>query len=296
MNILLTGGTGTIGTTLVATLAAAGHRLTALCRTPGPAAANVQWIATDLGRDGTRVLDGLPAPGMVLHNAACKEMGANSEELRRIRELNIDFTESLWHWAGSRGVPTVIFISGFNLLRRPLARTIEEDHPVAASDAYGLSKLWGEIGLTRCGAQYGFRAVALRATSPICFDLARLPHTVVRRWIEAARDGKPITVFGQGERTQNFVAVEDIAQAVLRSLDRSDASGVFNVGSHSPLSMRDLAQLIGAAFKVDVTFQGTDPLEEERWNVSIARARAHLGYEPAYSSRTAIETLLSRIP
>ena len=60
--------------------------------------------------------------------------------------------------------------------------------------------------------------------------------------------------------------------------------------------MLELADLVAARWPVPVHFQGADANADERWNVSIARARGDLGYEPAYTARAAVERLLAGIP
>jgi UDP-glucose 4-epimerase len=209
--------------------------------------------------------------------------------------VNVDFTAALFDWAAARGVRGVVYISGFNLLRRPLDPVITEDHAVAPVTPYAITKYEGELALAKHADRGRFRGVCLRLSSPIPFAYTRLHDTVVKTWIDRARAGRPLTVFGRGDRTQDFVSTEDIASAVVGAL-RGEARGTYNVASGTALSMRELASLIAAQRPVPIQFEGDDPSASERWDVSVARAGADLGYAPKYTARAAIERLLAAIP
>jgi len=290
--VLLTGGTGLVGPDLVTRLAGDGHEVVCLSRRPPPAA-GVTWVEADLAADPGRVLAALPAVDFVVHAAAAREEPPG-EELTYLRRVNVEFTEALFGWAAAGRVRAVVYVSGFNILRRPLQPVITEDHPLAPVTPYAVTKHRGELALAGHAARAGFRGVCLRVSSPIPFAYDRLHQTVVKTWVDRARAGRPLVVHGRGERTQDFVATEDVAAAVVGSL-RSEARGTYNVASGTTLSMRELAELVAARWPVPVRFEGADRLEGERWNISIGRARADLGYRPAYTARAAVERLLAGI-
>jgi UDP-glucose 4-epimerase len=295
VNILLTGATGLVGTDLLSSLLGAGHVVTAVSRHSENSNANVTWRMADFTEDSRPFLANLPIPDAVIHCAAAKDAGGTPEELHRIREVNFRFTDELWAWAGRSRVPVVLFISTMNFLRRPLLENITEDHPVGPSNAYGMSKLWGELSLFRHAEHHGFRAISFRITSPVCFDLERMHDNVVRLWINDARVGSPLHVQAGGKRIQDFVATSDIALAVLRAVERQNAAGVFNIAAGDSLSMLDTARLIANRFGGRYIVDLGDNAPFERWCVSLEKARAILDYRPQYSSSGSITTLMTTL-
>jgi UDP-glucose 4-epimerase len=292
--VLLTGATGLVGTDLVQTLTAAGHVVHAVSRRP-PASTSANWIVADLSGDPDAVLSKLPRVEYVVHAAAALRHEHPQNELSVLRRTNMEFTEELFQWAANGGVHAVIYLSSFSLMRKPLADVIDEQHPIAPLTPYALSKYWGELAIERFAGLATYRPVTLRISSPIAFAYDRLQETVVKKWIRLARQGRALPIHGRGERTQDFVATQDIAQAVVRAIESRAASGIYHIGSGSPISMRDLAELIARTWRVTVQFAGEDFGEHDRWNIAIGKARQELGYAPQYSSRGVIEKLLNSV-
>lgn len=285
--VLLTGATGLVGPDLATGLAAAGYAVHCLGRRPPPPGPGVTWAKADLTDDPGPILDAVPDCEFVVHAAA-----ARTGEPADLHPVNVRFTDALFAWAGARRAAAVVYVSGFNVLRRPLAPVITEDHPVGPTTAYGETKLAGERLLIGHADRAGFRPVTLRLPSPVPFAYDRLHATVLKAWIDRARAGQPLVVHGRGERAQDFVATTDAAAAVVAALERPAARGIYNVASGTMLTMRELAELIAARWPVPVRLEGDDPNAGERWNIAIDRARADLGYQPRYTARGAVERLV----
>jgi UDP-glucose 4-epimerase len=293
--ILLTGGTGLVGPDVLGGLIREGYEVVCLSRRPPPPAPAVNWVGADLADDPEGVLASVPAVDLVVHAAAARA-GPPGDELGYLRRVNMAFTEALFAWAGVRRAAAVVYLSGFNILRRPLAPVIDESHPLAPTTPYAVTKHWGELALAEHAARWGFRGVCLRVSSPVPFAGDRLHETVLKAWIDRARRGEPLTVHGRGERTQDFVATADVGAAVAGALGSPAARGTYNVASGTTLAMRELADLVASRWRAPVRFAGDDPNGDERWNLSIDRARRDFGYRPEHTARAAVERLLAAIP
>jgi UDP-glucose 4-epimerase len=295
-HILITGGTGLIGSEIVNRLLVAGHSLTLISRRPPRTSSErLRWLFADLAADPESVLQKLPAFDAVVHAAAAKDDSGDARSLSVLFDTNMRASDSLFRWCGERGIRRVVLIGGLNVLRRPLQLPISESHPVGPATPYGMTKLWSEEQLQRRAREYGFTPIILRVSSPIPATFESLPATVVKAWIQAALRNEPLKVFGSGGRSQDFVACTDVAEAVFQSLQSPAASGVYQIGSGFPLSMRDLAQAIAVFRNTPIVFDGVDPNENDRWELSLDRARQELGYAPKQSGRQAIEFLLRQI-
>jgi nucleoside-diphosphate-sugar epimerase len=206
----------------------------------------------------------------------------------RIHHGNISFTEDLLTWSGKTGAARAIFISSFSVVSRPLVTPITEAHPLGPTTAYACSKFWGEQLLGRYAATGRIIPVILRISSPVPRHYARLPDTVLKKWILSARERQPIRVFGNGSRSQDFVSCDDIAKAVSQCMDAPHVSGTYNIAGGKSLSMREAAEAIAAILGTGIAFEGADSNENERWEISIAKAAAAFGYMPECAGISAV--------
>jgi UDP-glucose 4-epimerase len=295
-HILVTGGTGLIGTAIVNRLLEAGHALTSVSRRPPRVASEqLRWLSADLAVDPESALRQVEAVDAVVHAAAAINDAGDARSLSLLLETNLRASDALFRWCGARAVDRVVFVSSLSVLSRPLQTPIGEAHPVGPATPYGMSKLWNEEQLRRRAREDGFRPVILRISSPIPSTFEALPRTVVKIWIEAALRNGPLKVFGSGSRSQDFVACTDVAEAVFQALVSPAANDVYHIGSGVPLSMRELAQRIARFRNTPIVFEGVDPNEGDRWQLSLEKSRKELNYAPKWSGPQVIESLLRTV-
>jgi UDP-glucose 4-epimerase len=101
--------------------------------------------------------------------------------------------------------------------------------------------------------------------------------------------GEPITIFGDGEQTRDFVYVDDIVEGWVRALDMPQGtSGIFNLGSGNALSINQLAERAIAAYgyrfgEYPIIRAPARPGEQRRVQADISRAKSVLNWEPKTS-------------
>jgi UDP-glucose 4-epimerase len=294
--ILVTGGTGLVGAPIVDRLLAAGLSLTLLSRRqPIVSSGGMRWIPADLKQNFAAALKQVGPVDAVVHAGACIKDSGDAACLSELLATNVAGSDTLLRWCDERAVPRIVFLSSLSVLRRPLQRPIRETDPVGPATPYGMSKLWSEEQLRRCDGKSAIVPIILRISSPIPRSFEALPATVVKAWIQASREHKPLRVFGSGSRSQDFVACSDVAEAVVQSLQSSAAGGVYHIGSGAALCMRDLAQMIAGFRNTPIVFEGVDPNADDRWDLSLEKARTDLGYTPKLSGAEAIESLLRTV-
>jgi len=294
--IFLTGATGLIGGELSKMLNSKFSNVSALYRSKKLELNEFEWIKFDISKDPLdRLDDCLKRTDIVIHNAGSLKIGRNSEEIKELQQVNIDFTRNLLDRMSKYKVGKIIFTSSLSTIKKPLPNLITESSVSAPVSYYSKSKYSVEELIKECSEKYGLAYTIMRIASPIASHLDAMPDTVVKKWIEAGIAGKTILVYGSGERTQDFVSVSDIANAFLCSIKNPEVSGVFNIASGYSISMLELAQLITTKFGNKYEFANIDENENDRWNVSISKAREQLLFKPQYTSREAIEKLLDSI-
>ena len=113
---------------------------------------------------------------------------------------------------------------------------------------------------------------------------------VVAAFLDAVRTGAAPTLHGDGRQTRDFVYIDDVVDALVRSAERSSGL-VVNVGTGEQTSIRDLWSRIGGSIGPDPVVATPRRQELLRFAVSPVRARIHLGWSPW----TDLDTGLARL-
>jgi nucleoside-diphosphate-sugar epimerase len=119
---------------------------------------------------------------------------------------------------------------------------------------------------------------------------------VLSIFCQAAVEGRPATVFGDGNQTRDFVFVSDVVQANLLAATASldDRATVFNVGSGRATTLNQIITLLNelAARPFDVTYASERPGDIRHSVADISRAHALLGFQPQVSLRDGLRLTL----
>ncbi len=117
---------------------------------------------------------------------------------------------------------------------------------------------------------------------------------VIPRFISAAKAGRPLTIFGDGEQTRDFVFVKDVVQAnILAATDEKHHGEVFNVANQEKVTVNLLASLVLRT--LDLEEEGNIIHQEERKGdvkhslADIGKARHMLGYAPGHSLKDGLQ-------
>lgn len=164
-----------------------------------------------------------------------------------------------------------------------------EIFPKDPESPYAISKLAAEYYLSYYGRIHGVEHVALRFGN--VYGPRQDPHGeagVVAIFCTRILEGKPLTIFGDGLQTRDYVYVGDVARAVflaatgeIPAAERVDARA-FNVGTGVGTSVVDLVRLLQVAAKSDaeIVFAPKRPGEQQESFLNADKARKVLGWEP----------------
>jgi UDP-glucose 4-epimerase len=253
---LVTGGAGTIGSTITDQLVAAGAAevivLDNLVRgrrenlAGALASGTVRLVEGDI-RDRGLVTSLMAGIDLVFHQAAIRITQCASEP-RLALEVLVDGTYEVVEAAADAGVGKVVAASSASVYG--LAEefpTPERNHPYDNDTLYGAAKTFNEGLLRSFAAMRGLRYVALRYFNVYGprMDIHGLYTEVLIRWMERIEGGQPPLILGDGLQTMDFVYTEDIARANLLAAAADDVTGqVFNIGSGTETSLRELAAML----------------------------------------------------
>ncbi|SDU50174.1 NAD-dependent epimerase/dehydratase family protein [Jiangella alkaliphila] len=291
--VLVTGGAGTIGSTLVDQLLDAGVAhvdvLDNLVRgrrenlADALASGRVTLVEDDL-RNRDAVHDLTRGKDLVFHQAAIR-ITQCAEEPRLALEVLVDATFTVFEAAAEHGVDKVVSASSASVYGLAEEFPTGERHHHHNNDTfYGAAKSFNEGMLRSFRAMYGLDHVILRYFNVYGprMDVHGLYTEVLVRWMERIADGKPPLIFGDGLQTMDFVCVPDIARANVLAAASDITEGVYNVASGTETSLLDLATALLRAMDSDL---GVEHGPERAVNgvtrrlADTSAARRDLGFE-----------------
>jgi UDP-glucose 4-epimerase len=253
--ILVTGGAGTIGSTLVDQLIEGGAaEVIVLDNFVRGRRRNLEWAEAN---GNLTVVDGdvrdkglvralTEGLDLIFHQAAIR-ITQCAEEPRLANEVLVDGTFNVVEAAAEAGVRKLIAASSASVYGLATQfPTGEDHHPYANDTLYGAAKVYNE-GLLRSFHQMrGLDYVALRYFNVYGprMDVHGVYTEVLVRWMERIADGKPPLIFGDGLQTMDFVCVPDIARANVLAAEAEVTDRVYNVASGTEISLRDLAEAL----------------------------------------------------
>lgn len=289
MRILITGASGQLGRAVTTALAAAGHEIVGLGRRPWRSTSLHHYMAIDLGSPDAseQIRSHVARCDAVVHAAASLAFGLDDPT---VASTNCVGTQQIIRLARVWQPRLVVYLSSVGVVGTPRCLPVTEDHATDPPTAYHASKLFGEA-LMRLAASEGQATVSLRLTSPVGPDVPA--GRILPIFVDRALAGRPLQVFGQGTRQQNYVDVRDAAAAVHACLEQV-VTGLYNVAGQESIANADLAKrcIRVLSSRSAIEFSGRpDPHEGERWQVSIAKAHQRFGYTPRHSIEQSIAAL-----
>ena len=145
----------------------------------------------------------------------------------------------------------IVYASTRQIYGKPDYLPVDEKHPIRPVDVNGINKLAGEWYHILYNNVYGIRSCALRLTNTYgpCMRIKDARQTFVGIWIRCLLDGKPFEVWG-GDQLRDFNYVDECVDALILAADSQEADGkVFNLGDSSPVSLKELADILVEIFQ-----------------------------------------------
>jgi UDP-glucose 4-epimerase len=291
-HVLVTGGAGTIGSTLIDQLLAAGvARVDVLDNlTRGRhdnlvgalSTGRVQLVEGDL-RDRDLVHELTAGKDLVCHQAAIR-ITQCAQDPRLALEVLVDGTFNVLEAAVANKVDKVVAASSASVYGLAEQFPTPEQHHHHNNDTfYGAAKSFGEGMLRSFRAMYGLNYVALRPFNVYGprMDVHGAYTEVLVRWMERIAEGRPPLIFGDGSQTMDFVYTEDVARANVLALGSDVVEGVYNVASGVETSLLGLAKALLKAMDADlpVEFGPERPVNGVTRRLADTSAAArHLGF------------------
>jgi UDP-glucose 4-epimerase len=289
--VLVTGGAGFIGSHLVEALTAAGQRVRVLDDLSTGLRANLagirpepELIEGDVA-DADAVERATNGVAVVYHLAALASVQRSVEKPDDTHRVCATGTLRVLESARRHGVRRVVYAGSASAYGVPAGEVQTEDDPLVPLSPYAAAKLAGEMYLQAFAATYGLETVRLRFFNVFGpRQRADSPYSgVIALFTAALTAGRAPMVFGDGLQTRDFVAVADVAQALMKAAAAPGVSGrVYNVGTGRGVNLLELIAALNKQLGTDVTPRHGPPRagDVRHSRADIRRARTELGFEP----------------
>jgi UDP-glucose 4-epimerase len=280
VKVLVTGGSGFIGSHVVDKLLDAGHEPRILDLVPSPYHPEVETVLGDLG-DPATVAQALEGCDAVLHLAAVADVDQVATDPALTDRVNTGGTQVLLEGAREAGIKRFVYASTIWVYGDAAGpEALDEDTPLGLpKHFYTATKIAGEMYTASYGELYDLEWTILRFGIP--YGPRARPTAVVPAFTAKALAGQPLLIAGDGTQSRRFVYVEDLAEGVVASLVPVAANRVYNLVGRENTSVRAIARAVRDVVG-DVPIQHIEGRAGDLHggNISGERAATELGWEP----------------
>jgi len=306
-NILITGGLGFIGSSIAHRMVAMKGHVTLLdaCLEPyGWNRANIREIEPQIRfikgdiRD-LKLIDRLTRESdVIFHMAAQVGREISMEQSILDTEINCIGTLNLLETARSmKSPPKIIFAGSRGQVGEPQYLPVDESHPDHPTDVYGINKLAAEQYCLLYHHVYGLPVTSLRMNNvygPRCQMHAGF-YGILNWFMSNLMQNHPITVYGEGKQTRDYVYIDDVVDAFIRAASTDETNGqMYYVGSGEETVFIDMVheiiRAVGSGEIVHVPFpESREKIDIKRFVVSTRKLEQAVGWKAQTDLRTGIE-------
>jgi len=291
--VLVTGGAGFIGSSLVIALVGKGYRVKVLDNFTTGSIDNLHTVLKDIEllkgdlRDLEQVRRAVDGVELVLHLGALPSVPRSVVDPAAANEVNTGGTLNVFWSSLNAGVQRVVYASSSSVYGDSAALPKEESMSPLPLSPYAVSKLAGELYGRVFYNLYGLETVGLRFFN--VYGPRQDPRSdyaaVIPRFITALIEGYPPVIYGDGLQARDFTYIDDVVQGILLSAAVPGAAGeIFNIARGETVSINELLAVLVKITGLRAQAQYAAPRSGDVKNslAGIAKAADVLGYAPRY--------------
>ncbi len=287
MKVLVTGGSGFLGSTVCSKLLENGDEVVIFDLNPPKkellSQDNVSFVQGDI-RDESAVEEAASSCNATVHLAAIADVDSCQENPKHAFEVNVEGTRVVLECARWNYHKKFIFSSSAAVYGEQKRLPIKEENSLMPISVYGVTKASAELLITSYNYAYSFHSTILRFFN-IYGPKPNLAYAgVIARFIKGALKEGKVTIFGSGRQTRDFIYIDDAADAVVKSLHAA-GKGVYNVGTGKETSVLKIAGMIERVTgkRIERKFESARESDIMRSVSDISKISKEIGWRPKVS-------------
>jgi UDP-glucose 4-epimerase len=299
-NVLITGGCGFLGSHLAERLCEK-NNVRILDNLSGGSIDNikgfrekVQLIRVEITDPG-EMMEHFKGIDIAYHLAADVNVQRSIEEPAHTMTVNVVGTNAVLEAASKAGVKRVIFTSSASVYGDGEI-PVKEEQKTRPISVYGLTKESGEEICRMYNSVFRFPVVVLRLMNMYGpRQKADSPYSgVISLFARKIKDGEPVTIYGDGEQTRDFLYVTDAVEALILAAEKDVAGKTINIGTGKETSLNRLVDLLGkiTGKSPQVIHAPLRKGDIVRSYADISLARELLGFSPSVSIEDGLRQLV----
>ena len=293
MKILVTGGAGFIGSHLVDRLIKQGHKVVVVDNLSTGKKANLnpkaKFYKIDICSPRISQVFQKEKPQIVFHLAAIPRVPLSVKDPISTSKVNILGTINIFRAGVEARVKRIIFASSSSVYGDQKKLPLKESMTPNPISPYGLQKLTCEQFAKLFTQLYGIPIVSLRFFNVFGprIDFNSDYSLVIGKFLKQKTEGRPLTIFGNGEQTRGFCYIDDVVEANIKAMKSKKLKGkeIINISSGGSWSVNYLAKLIGGPRR----YLPKRPGDVLHTKADITLAKKLLGWQPKTSFEEGIK-------
>lgn len=287
---LVSGGSGFIGSNIVATLVEQGQKVRVFDNLSTGRLENIRNVITKIDfvqgdlRYLNSVLEAMNGVDYVIHQAALPSVPRSVETPLESNDNNTNGTLNLLYAAKQAGVKRVVYAASSSAYgESPTLPKVETMKPDPLSP-YAVNKLVGEYYCSVFSRVYGLETVVLRYFNVFGprQDPTSYYSAVIPKFIKALLEGKSPTIFGDGEQSRDFCYIDNVVSANLLACTAPDAVGeMMNIACGERITLNELYQNLCKILGVSTPaqYEAPRPGDIKHSLADIEKAKKLLNYK-----------------
>lgn len=293
--VLVTGGAGFIGSHLVDALVQANNVVVLDDLSSGGLEhlhPKARLVEGDV-RDRETVREAMNGVDLVFHQAGLVSVAESISNPVESQSVNVDGTVNVLDCARQTDT-RVVAASSAAVYGEPEQVPIPESEPLEPDSIYGVDKVALDQYVRQFDSLYGLPTVSLRYFNVYGPRQSGTAYSgVIRAFLDQAAEGTPLTIFGTGRQTRDFVHVSDVVKANMLAATTPHTGEAFNVGTGQRTSIRELATSIGDVLETSIETENRAERDGdiEHSCADTLKARQLLGFEATVDLEEGLETV-----
>lgn len=239
--VLVTGGAGFIGTELVQQLHNKGYEITILDKQENPIGLDhVKYIQGDL-QSAARCVMACAGQDYVIHLAAKARIPESFINPDAYFDANVTGTRNILTAASAVGIRKFVYAGSSSVYGNNVAPN-KPTHKPDPLNYYAMSKLFGEHLCKQYKIMFDLNYNIMRFFT--VYSENQPTSLMFGKFAQLVKEGKPVTIHGDGEMRRDYIHVSDIASALIASIESKVKNDTFNVGTGNNISVNAVVDIL----------------------------------------------------